>query len=364
MNEFVSSSDFYELIREKYNLIDVRSEGEFEQGHVPGSINIPILNNEERAQVGATYKKQGQDAAVQLGKKLVSGNVKDQRVAAWIEASAKNKKTVLTCFRGGLRSRFAQEWCREAGLAMPRVEGGTKKFRQFLSDELDRRSENCEMVLITGPTGSGKSILIKEIITHRACMDLEKMAHHRGSAFGSYPQKQPSQVVFENLMSCEMIKLETALAKAGNLVIEDESRLIGTCALPWSFFERMRISPGVFVDESLESRTQTTFNEYILETDLIGEAPAKAIAVFEHYQRCLQRISKKLGGVNSSEILKDLAESREAYFKNRDLEINKGWIRKLLALYYDPLYLGSLEKRNLKYLFRGSRKEVTEFLKS
>lgn len=364
MREFVSSEEFLDLVQRQARLIDVRSQGEFEQSHFPGSVNIPILEDVERAQVGTTYKTLGQDKAIELGHELVSGEKKQQRVEAWVHELKKSEGSLLTCFRGGLRSKIAQQWCREAGVDVPRIKGGTKILRSFLIEQLEARAKNNKMILITGPTGSGKSILLRDLQSFKPCLDLEKIANHRGSAFGGYFNGQPSQAVFENRVSYELIRLEHSIREHGYFLVEDESMLIGRCALPEYFFSALRSSPGIFIQENLEARTLNTFQDYILESD-IGKGDGElADRVFNHYKECTQRISKKLGGLRTSEILREIDESKSAFHSRGELEINKIWISKLLDWYYDPLYLKSLERRDVKYVFKGTRKEATDFFKS
>jgi tRNA 2-selenouridine synthase len=362
-SEFITAENFLELIHDDRLLIDVRSEIEFTEGHIPGSINLPILSTEERALVGTTYKQQGPEAAIRLGHQIVSGEIKEQRIQAWIQKfQSQTKPGVLTCFRGGMRSQLAQAWCREAQVFVPRVQGGTKSLRNFLLQQLNSRSQQEKMTVISGATGVGKSLLLRELAAQSAVLDLEHEAHHRGSAFGGFEQAQPSQITFENRLSYRWLKLAQKIKEQGTLIVEDESRLIGRCVLPEAFFSRMRSSEVIFIEESLEVRTQITFDEYILATDLSKPDERKAALVFDHYQACVQRISRKLGGLRTSEILKDLATARQTFQASRDLEPNKVWIRKLLEWYYDPLYFKSLQQRKQTFIFRGPKKDVAEFL--
>lgn len=360
--EFITAENFLEFVRDDRLLVDVRSEIEFSEGHIPGSINLPILNTEERALVGTIYKQQGPQAAVRLGHQIVSGVVKEQRIQAWVQKfKSQTKPGVLTCFRGGMRSQLAQVWCRDAQVSVPRVQGGTKSFRNFLLQQLIVRSQE-KMTVISGATGVGKSLLLRELAADSAVLDLEREANHRGSAFGGFEQAQPSQITFENRLSYQLIKLEEKIKEQGTLLIEDESRLIGHCVLPEILFSQLRRSEIVFIDESLEVRTQNTFDEYIFTTALSKPDEEKAVHVFDHYQACVQRISRKLGGLRTGEILKDLATARQIFHVNRDLEPNKIWIRKLLEWYYDPLYFRSLQQRQPTFIFRGSKKDVVQFL--
>ncbi len=350
---------FARLILEKIPLIDVRAPVEFVAGAIPGSINLPILNDDERHEIGTVYKQKGQAAAIERGYELISGPIKESRVRLWTDVVKANPQTVLTCFRGGQRSQITQKWLREVGVERPRIEGGYKAFRSFLIEELDRLSER-EMCVISGATGAGKTLVIREALEFRPTVDLEKLARHRGSAFGGYPAGQPSQADFENKLAADLLYLETQ-GSALPLVVEDESRLVGKCAQPEKFFHSLRSSPVVIVDESLASRVQTTFDDYILNSPIATGSYEEGLATFQRYRKSLQSISRKLGGLRFSEVEKDLLASEQA-FAQKDLEPNKIWISKLLEFYYDPMYFGSLERRDPKIQFRGTRLEVLHWL--
>jgi tRNA 2-selenouridine synthase len=326
----------------------VRSPVEFAQSHVPGSVNLPILNSEEREQVGTVYKNQGPEAAVALGHQLVSGSVKEARVKLWVTELNKNENSVLTCFRGGMRSQIAQSWCREAGIIRPRVKGGTKALRSFLLEQMNQKISTSQLLVVTGATGAGKSLLLQALKNSKPVLDLEAYARHRGSAFGGFAEPQPQQAVFENRIACDLIRQ----TKSKKFLIEDESRMIGKLYQPENLFLKLRESPAIFVDESLEVRTQNTFNEYIL-------GPSYNL---ENYQNNIKKISKKLGGQRTQEILENLLSADVEFQKNSNLEHHKIWITKLLEWYYDPLYFKSLESRKLQFFFRGTRTQVQDFL--
>ncbi len=326
----------------------MRSPVEFAQSHVPGSVNLPILNSEEREQVGTVYKNQGPEAAVALGHQLVSGSVKEARVKLWVTELNKNENSVLTCFRGGMRSQIAQSWCREAGIIRPRVKGGTKALRSFLLEQMNQKISTSQLLVVTGATGAGKSLLLQALKNSKPVLDLEAYARHRGSAFGGFAEPQPQQAVFENRIACDLIRQ----TKSKKFLIEDESRMIGKLYQPENLFLKLRESPAIFVDESLEVRTQNTFNEYIL-------GPSYNL---ENYQNNIKKISKKLGGQRTQEILENLLSADVEFQKNSNLEHHKIWITKLLEWYYDPLYFKSLESRKLQFFFRGTRTQVQDFL--
>ncbi|MEZ0391312.1 MAG: tRNA 2-selenouridine(34) synthase MnmH [Pseudobdellovibrionaceae bacterium] len=360
-SSLLPASEFRQVVLNQIPILDVRAPVEFQAGAIPGSLNQPILNNEERAEIGTLYKAKGQEAAIQRGFELVSGSTKEERLQKWHKTLLAHPEMLITCFRGGKRSQIAQSWLAEAGLQRPRIDGGYKAFRQYLLTDLERLSQNRALLVISGATGSGKSLAIKEAIKFRPTVDLESYAHHRGSAFGGYGDEQPSQIDFENRLSAELIRIE-AQKDPRHLVVEDESRLIGKCAQPESFFLSLRASPIVFIDEPLKSRVDVTYQEYILNSDLGQGSTEKGLVVFERFQKSLQSIARKLGGLQFAILEKDLQNAKEAFLSQNDLEPNRLWIEKLLKDYYDPMYFGSIKKRDPKVLFKGSRREVIEFL--
>jgi tRNA 2-selenouridine synthase len=362
----VSSQQWDELLLSATPLIDVRAPVEFAEGSIPGSVNLPIMNNEERAEVGTTYKQKGQDLAIQKGHHLVSGKVKQERVQAWKSFIEAHPHAVITCFRGGLRSKITQQWLLEEGLEVPRIEGGYKALRQHLMNAIESFSQNLSqrsLLVISGATGSGKTLLLRSLKSARPICDLELLAHHRGSAFGGYAEGQPSQIDFENRLSLDLIR---CLRSVDNrpVLIEDESRMVGRSSLPLSLFTHLRESPIVLIQEDLPSRVQVTYDDYILQSSIGRGEAAEALKVFAAYKLALQRISKKLGGLRTQEVLQDLLKSESQFLDHRELESNRVWITKLLDWYYDPMYIASLQKRQPVVSFKGSRAECREFLLS
>lgn len=375
------STDFKKIIAEGCPLIDVRAPIEFTQGHIPGAINAPILNNDERALIGTTYKEKGQEAAVALGFQIISGDVKQQRIHQWIQIVQKNPKTILYCFRGGKRSQISQQWLKEAGYENALIEGGYKKFRQFLIDEIKKSIYKNQFLLVSGPTGSGKTEFLSRLTKYKKTIDLEKLAHHRGSAFG-YLSEQPSQANFENNLAKEFIQIDTQTENSPrpieNLIfLEDESRLIGRCITPPQMFEKMRSSPVIWIDEPLETRVDQIFIDYIEKTP-IGEWTKhqeknnsahdtehrffqQGVKQYEYYQQALLKIKNKLGGLRFDEIQKALSDSRTEWMEDQKLDSNRAWIASLLKHYYDPLYLNSLSRRQVRVLFRGNFQDCLQF---
>jgi tRNA 2-selenouridine synthase len=336
-----------------FEFLDVRAPVEYSEGHFPSSENIPLLNDEERALVGTTYKKKGQEAALEMGHKLVSGTVKDLRLQAWLHHLQQNPKRMILCFRGGLRSQTVQRWCADEGLHRPRVQGGYKAVRQHLIKRTQELAGSAKILILSGATGSGKTAGLKELQQKNdnfQALDLESLANHRGSAFGERPGGQPRQAQFENNLVCTWMKVN-ARNPESYLALEDESRSIGHVAIPDALFEKMRASEIVLIEENIEARAKHILQEYILEL----EEPQRP-AAFESFKQSTKRIERKLGNARCSEILKDIESNRQ------NLEANLVWITKLLKWYYDPLYEASLKRRNPKIAFQGPRTEALEYL--
>lgn len=360
---FLNNHQLRELFINKTPFIDVRAPVEFKQGHLPDAVNIPILNDEERALVGTTYKNKGNEAAVKLGHELVSGETKTRRLDLWQNYIKENPRAILYCFRGGQRSQITQKWLKEVGVDRPLIKGGYKFVRNFLMDEVKRFSESYPMLIVSGTTGSGKTQFLQLVKSFYPSLDLEGLACHRGSAFGSMGIEQPTQINFENLLAASLIDLELQLQKKHAILIEDESHMIGKCSVPKHFFDKMRASPVLWIDETLEVRVRNIFKDYILDSAIGNRNFSEALLVFARYKKAVQNISKKLGGLRAQEILTLLEQSENNFKISEDLEINKVWIEKLLVYYYDPMYLGSLERRQVQVLFKGRHGECADFLK-
>lgn len=357
------------IFLENVPFIDVRAPVEFAQGHLPGAVNFPILDDAERALIGTIYKQQGNAAAVQKGFEIVSGAVKEGRVQQWRSFIEAHPQTILYCFRGGQRSRITQGWLRDIGIERPLIVGGYKKARQFLMDELGRASTSRPFLVLSGSTGSGKTKFIRSLETLYPSLDLEKGACHRGSAFGATTEPQPTQVNFENTLSVSLLKLEQKFLPQQSILVEDESRMIGRVSVPEILFLQMRASPVIWLVEPLDVRVQNIFEDYILQT-AIGNLGAeegseqRALGVFAQYKKAVLAIQKKLGGLRATEVYADIERAESDFVEHRDLKGNTVWIEKLLRYYYDPLYLGSLERRQVQIAFKGSSGEALQFLKS
>ncbi len=336
--------------------IDVRAPVEFHQGHIPLSINAPILSDEERAQVGLTYKRDGQDAAIERGQALVSGDNRETKIKTWEEILRDHPEAILTCFRGGLRSRTTQGWLKERGWDRPLLNGGYKAIRQAFLEQIEKIAKVQKFLLLSGPTGAGKTRLLHRLSASWPVADLEAYAEHRGSAFGSWGGEQPQQAVFENRLAWQLFRVESDLQRRRiPLILEDESRLIGRCVQPEVFFERLRSSPILWLDEPLERRVENTFEDYILNVEVRE-------ALFQRYKQSLGKIRNRLGGLRYKKILSQLESCENAWKSRGELDENRVWIESLLIDYYDPLYFGSLDRRNPEIVLKAPSDQVFDFL--
>ncbi len=360
----VSAAELKNHLIQGLPLIDVRSPSEFAEGSVPHSINIPVLDDLERHEVGLCYKKKGPEAAVRLGHQFVSGAVLESRRSQWARQISENPQTVITCFRGGLRSQSAQKFLQESGVSVARVDGGYKAIRNQLLEVIEHFAQ--PLVILSGSTGSGKTHLLNEISSFYPAIDLEGLAHHRGSAFGAWDIAQPAQADFENRFAVKLMQINTASSQMSQvpLLLEDESRMIGHRHIPEVFFTKMREAPVVLVHESTKNRIENIFVDYISSKLSVPSSDESGIAILAAYKNSVLKIKNKLGGLRAQELLTDLEACQQDFLQHRIFEKNKLWIEKLLVWYYDPMYMGSLEKRNPQVQFKGSRVEIKSYFQS
>lgn len=355
-------SDYERLLLNGTPLLDVRAPVEFAKGSFPAAENHPLLNDEERRQVGIRYKEAGQQAAIDLGHELVHGELREERIAAWRDFAGRHPEGTLFCFRGGLRSRIVQDWLREAGIDYPRVAGGYKALRRFLLDTFEQEVPRTAFELLAGRTGTGKTWLIHE---RPDAIDLEGLAHHRGSAFGRRPGGQPSQIDFENRLITALMRQRAS--HANSVLLEDESHLIGRCHLPPTLQERMKASARIEVDEPLDSRIQVTLEDFVLNPldeyrAWYGDAEAQQ-KLGEELLAALDRIRKRLGGARHQTLRAELENALREQQDRNNPDGHREWIRALLTDYYDPMYDYMLRNRGGTVLFRGRRDDVRAWLR-
>lgn len=325
------------LLREGRMLIDVRAPVEFAQGALPGAVNLPLMDDEERHLVGIAYKRHGQQAAIELGERLVRDGVRASRVAAWRRLVESHPDAIIYCFRGGLRSQVAQQWLMEAGLERPRIRGGWKAMRQALCARLDAAAEQ-PLLVVGGLTGCAKTALIRALANG---LDLEGCARHKGSAFGRHPLPAPSQIDFEHAMGLRLLDLP------GPLVVEDESRHIGAANIPLTFWRAMESAPRLRVEMPLDWRLVQIHKDYIddlweVHRQQFGDWLGWAL-MRKQLAGSLARLRKRLGSARLARLQRLQALAfREHERGNR--QAHEAWLAPLLTEYYDPMYRHQLAK--------------------
>jgi tRNA 2-selenouridine synthase len=313
----ISIEEFLAL-RKSLPVVDVRSQGEFQEGHIRAAINIPLLNNEERIAVGTDYKQKGQQQAIKTGFRLVGPRLLD--IINEAERLAANKELLVHCWRGGMRSNNFSQFVGMAGIKTHLLKGGYKAYRH---QALESFKKPLDVILLTGCTGSGKSEVLRALKSKgEQVLDLESLANHKGSAFGGlFMPPQPTTEQFQNELFEEILNLD--LSK--RIWVEDESIAIGKIFLPNDFWKQMAQSPLIEMDVAKEVRVQRLVEEY-------GSANP------EEFLSIMGKIVTKLGGQHYKQAKEKLAEG--------DMTA----VIDILLTYYDKAYLRSIEKRRGKVI--------------
>jgi tRNA 2-selenouridine synthase len=356
------TADYAALFLADAPMIDTRAPVEFARGSFPAAENLPLMTDDERARVGTCYKQRGQQAAIELGHRLVCGVVKQRRVEAWLDFTRRHPEGYLFCFRGGLRSRICQQWVREAGCDYPRIQGGYKAMRRFLIDTLEAESTRRRFILLAGHTGAAKTALLEQIPNS---IDLEGMAHHRGSAFGRRPGGQPSQISFENRIGIALLKQACHFGGRAT-ILEDEGHLIGKCHIPEPLRTTMAEAPLVVLEVPFAEPLEHSFRNYVLEALWERQAfygEEQGFRQFAGYLRqSLFNIRRRLGGARHEELRALLEEALENHQRG-EVHGHRRWIGILLQDYYDPMYSYQLGRKRDRVIFSGDAGAVREYLR-
>ena len=282
-------------------LIDLRSPAEFAQGHIPGATNLPLFNNDERAEIGTLYKQQGRQAAVLRGLALVGPRMVSLGTAL-LAALAEHRTTTsaaaqphnapclrLHCWRGGMRSGSVAWLAGQLDLPVLLLGGGYKAYRHWV---LELFEQPWPLRLLGGRTGCGKTDLLLALRQRGvAVLDLEGRAHHRGSSFGALGlPPQPSSEHYENLLAADLASLEGA----DEIWLEAESSQVGRCRIPAGLWRQMKEAPALEIQRPLEQRVSQLVAIYGLQ-DPAGLAEAT------------QRIAKRLGPQRTALALEAIA---------------------------------------------------------
>ncbi len=371
-------TQFARLLLESTPLVDVRAPCEFADGSIPGAVNLPLLDDQQRHEIGTCFKKEGQAAALELGHSRIGGEVRTARLEKWRDFVTTHPHATFYCARGGLRSQLVVRALREEfGLAVPMIKGGYKAARQFLLNVNAHVPLTERFLVVTGRTGCGKTKMLEHLAPSQRVLDLEGLAHHRGSAFGRRRRGQPRSAEFENGIAAELLRLqqkngaEVAIPKDNSgsqpILVEDESRLIGHLTVPPQIFEKIQTSDMVLIEEDDQSRVEFLLKMYLTQDYLFDDQPSEIVLeetdrLALELRRALQSIAKRLGGSRTQEcsvlLEKGLAHQRST----SSTDEHRPWILYLLKNYYDPMYDSHIEANRSRIRFRGSRQEVLAFL--
>jgi tRNA 2-selenouridine synthase len=310
--EIVNTEKFLK-IAETIPVCDVRSPSEFSAGHIPGAFNIPIFSDKERESIGIKYKKEGRIPAIIEGLDLTGPQMSLKLKKAFEIAS--DNHLLVHCWRGGMRSE-AMAWLFSlAGINVQLLEGGYKSYRHYI---LEKLSEKRKTIILGGLTGSSKTHVLNHLrISGRQVIDLERIANHKGSAFGALGQMaQPTTEHFANILFDEWKRSDPGVP----LWLEDESRNIGTVFMPEAFYENMQKSYAIILMMDLNIRLPRLVEEY-------SGFPKESLI------SSIQKIKKRLGGDNT----RDAISAVEAGNFSKSIEITLS--------YYDKAYLFGLGRK-------------------
>ena len=252
----LSAVEFWQASRDGL-LLDVRSPSEFEHGHIPGAVNLPLFDDDQRAEVGTIYRNSGKDDAVLRGLAIVGPKMADLAKSAKALADGRKDQVFVHCWRGGMRSQSMRWLLETAGLQPKILSGGYKAFRSLAQS---RFAEEWPLKVVSGLTGAGKTRILDVLANHGEFMvDLEGLANHRGSAFGAIGQVAPPTTEhFENLLFAELEKCRDAT----RIWVEDEGNRLGTVVVPPAFIKQLKESQAVFIDLSPEARVANLMKDY------------------------------------------------------------------------------------------------------
>ena len=300
-------------------IIDVRSPGEFAEDHIPGAINLPVLDNAERERVGTLYKQVSSFEAKKLGAALVSRNIA-QHLDAWFADKPKSYRPLVYCWRGGSRSGSLTHILQKIGFAAMQLDGGYKAYRRHVVAELARLPALFSYRVVSGPTGSGKSRLLQALADQGAqVLDLEALAAHRGSLLGALPdQPQPSQKSFESAVWFALSRFDPARP----VFVESESKKIGALRVPDTLITAMRASRCLRLEVPLAARIRLLTEDYV------------------HFLHDPETIKRQLGFLTELRGSETIAEWEALV----DREAWSELVTALLEQHYDPTYLRSLSR--------------------
>jgi tRNA 2-selenouridine synthase len=302
-------------------IIDVRSESEFAEDHIPAAINLPVLDNAERAEVGTIYK-QSPFTARKKGAALVAKNI-SQHLLEHFASKDKDYRPLVYCWRGGQRSNSMASVLSQIGWQVTVLEGGYKTYRTYVREQLEKLPENFNYRLLCGLTGSGKTYILRQLKQRGdQVLDLEEIANHRGSLLGEEwsgkPTPQPSQKYFESLLLQQLQSFESSKT----VWVESESNKIGRVYLPQFLWQKMKQAKAVEIQLPLTARVQFLLQEYphlVTHPDILK---AKLALLKSRYGR----------------------DKLNQWYQLIDTEKWEIFVQDVLQSHYDPSYTQSIER--------------------
>ena len=311
VDQFLSELDQFDLI------IDVRSPAEFALDHIPGAVNYPVLDNEERAKIGTLYKQESPFAAKKLGAALVSKNIATHLENHFLELP-REWRPLIYCWRGGERSGAFTHILNRIGWKAKQLEGGYQGFRRTVIDGLDQAAAQFSFQVICGMTGSGKTRVLQEIGALGAqILDLEGLAVHRGSVLGNEPNEdQPSQKGFETALWNALRSLDPARP----VFVESESKKVGGLHVPDALMEKIRNGACIELRSSTQTRVSWLIREY------------------HHFLTDTDNFKNKLGLLTAHYGKAQIAEWSEVIDAGNFPQL----VEELLVKHYDPSYTSSI----------------------
>jgi len=325
--------EFLELAK-NWPIVDVRSPGEYLQAHIPGAYSLPLFSDEERKIVGTLYKQQGREDAIKRGLDFFGVNMRNMVEEAekitighksLTKSLAENEDRpaniiLVHCWRGGMRSAGVAWLLDLYGFKVYTLSGGYKAYRNWVLQQFE---QPYHFKMLGGYTGSGKTEVLKNLAKNgHSIIDLEGIAHHKGSAFGALGESpQPTQEMFENELATKLHGVSKELPADGHIWLEDESRRIGAVNIPDALWETMRRAPLYFLDIPFEER---------LDHLTVGYGKYQK----DELSACVMRIQKRLGGLGAKEAIAYLNEG------------NYTDCFRILLCYYDKFYAKDIEGRS------------------
>ncbi|MBK0393246.1 tRNA 2-selenouridine(34) synthase MnmH [Ramlibacter algicola] len=320
----IPAAEAVERLRDFSAVIDARSESEYAEDHLPGAVNWPSLDDEERARIGTIYKQVSPFEARKLGAGLVTANIA-RHIAREVVDKPREWQPLVYCWRGGKRSGVLADLLDQIGFRVSVVDGGYKAFRTALLASLPDLTRSLRYRVVCGLTGSGKTRLLQALAAAGAqVLDLEALAAHRGSVLGLRPgDKQPTQKHFDTLV---WEKLRT-FDPSRPVYVESESKKVGNVAVPEALILAMRASPCIRLDLPIEQRVALLIEDY----DWFVQDP-------EHFCSRLEALRELRG---HAVVEQWQAQARAGQFAQV--------FRELLERHYDPGYSTSIRRNFREY---------------